>query len=215
MKKIQTPIILAASLLMISCGTTIESTRVSVERGYHKVFSQNLEGPGTLTELIPVNETNKNWTKMFSIQLMKGAPFAPKKHMNIFVERATKNCGDKFKTNVIAENENSVTFEWSVENCTQIDNMKHITPYVNVEDCNMNYFTGLIWHGSKFNKQPSKCNKKVTQHEIARFIKGNDGLHRVALTQKSEKISGNTRKQWLASLKKAYVVKGGARVTIK
>jgi len=202
-------------MLLTSCATSIETTKVSIASGYKKIFSQNLGEAGALTELIPVNETSKNWSKMFSLQFMKGAPFSAKKHMEIFVDGARKNCGENFNFKLISEKKNSVTFEWSVTNCMQKDFIKYITPYVEIEDCNINYFTGLIWYGSKNAKTPSKCSKLVTQSEVVRFIRGNDGLHRVAFTQRTNKINGGFRQKWLASLTKAYVKKGGERVIVK
>ena len=62
---------------------------------------------------------------------------------------------------------------------------------------------------------PSKCKKVVTQSEIVRLMKGNDGLHRVAYTQKTENITGPARDKWLVSLERAYVVKGGKKVIVE
>lgn len=201
---------------LLSCATPIETANVSVKRGYKKSFSNNLGVKiGTLTEIIPANETPDNWTSMFTIQFMQGVLIPPDKAMKNLSEVAKSQCGNNFSSRIITQDKNSITFEWKVKECKQQDFMKHILRGASIEDCNLNYFTGIIWEGSKKIKSPSKCNKVVTQSEIVRFMKGNDGLHRVAFTQKAENITDPDRKKWLISLEKAYVIKGGKIVIVE
>ena len=216
MKRIKLFSILLMTAYITSCGTTIESTRVSMASNYKQTFHKYLGSKvGSLEEYIPVNETPSTWTKMFSMQFMEGIKLSPKELMLGLTDRAKSQCGKGVSYNVIAEEKDSITFEWSVKNCKRIDNMKILLRDHSKEDCNMNYFTGIMWRGSEFIKPSGKCTNRATQTEIVKLIQGNDGVHRVAFTHKANKIKGNSRKYWLASLKKAYVHKGGTKIILK
>ena len=207
---------MTSSLIVISCGPKIESMNVNIKSGYKKEFSRYLGSKvGSLTEIIPKEETASNWTSMFTMQFMEGVNYSAKESLSRLSKIAKRNCGDKFKVNIISEDSNSVTFKWSVSNCKQIDFMKHVSRGVVLDNCDINYFTGLIYYGSKNYGAPSQCKKSATQTEIARFIKGNDGLHRVAYTEKTENIKLIERKKWLVSLENAYLKKGDNRVMLK
>ena len=210
-------LILVTSVAFIaSCATSMEAVNVNIKRGYKNEFSNYLgEGVGSLTELIPANETYDHWSSMFSIQFMEGAKNSPSEAMQLLTNIAKKVCGDKYSSSVIKEDKSSITFEWKVTNCKQKDYMKYISRGVAVDDCNLNFFTGVTWMGSKKFGSPTKCNKIVTQSEIVRLMKGNDGLHRVAYTEKTENISESERNKWLASLERAFVVKDGNKVIIE
>lgn len=54
-----------------------------------------------------------------------------------------------------------------------------------------------------------------TQHEIARILVGNDGLHRIAYTQKNEAIPETTRATMIKSMQSAYVEKNREPVVLK
>ena len=60
----------------------------------------------------------------------------------------------------------------------------------------------------------SDCSEAQTQHEIARLLEGNEGLHRVAYTEKSSEIDSAVRMQWIDLLKSAYVEKDEQRVVV-
>jgi hypothetical protein len=59
----------------------------------------------------------------------------------------------------------------------------------------------------------SGCGNNPDQHEIARLLKGNDGVHRVAYVQKPI-IPEDERAKWLKALSEAYVEKAGKRVVV-
>ena len=52
------------------------------------------------------------------------------------------------------------------------------------------------------------CKKNKDQHEIARILQGNDGLHRIAYTEKKNEMDINNKKFWLSVFHDAYVAKG-------
>jgi hypothetical protein len=60
----------------------------------------------------------------------------------------------------------------------------------------------------------SKCSTLENQHELSRFLKGNDGLHRVAYTEKGFMMSAKTRNYWIDKLSKAQVIKNGKKVSL-
>lgn len=60
----------------------------------------------------------------------------------------------------------------------------------------------------------SDCPGNTDQHEIARLLKGNDGIHRIAYVAKVPNIAAAERERWLNALSDAYVEKGGQRVVL-
>ena len=56
------------------------------------------------------------------------------------------------------------------------------------------------------------CKPHSDQHEIVRLFRGNDGLHRVAYTEKVKIILSKTRREWINKLSSAYLEKDGKRV---
>lgn len=52
------------------------------------------------------------------------------------------------------------------------------------------------------------CTGHHDQYEIARLLQGNDGLHRIAYTEKNKDMAEDTRKLWLEVVEDAYVAKG-------
>jgi hypothetical protein len=58
------------------------------------------------------------------------------------------------------------------------------------------------------------CGSNPDEHEIARLLKGNDGIQRVAFTQKGLELASAEREQWVKILSDAYVVKDGVRVVV-
>jgi hypothetical protein len=59
----------------------------------------------------------------------------------------------------------------------------------------------------------TKCGASADQHEVARLLKGNDGVHRVAYVQKPS-IPVDERARWIKALSDAYVEKAGQRVVV-
>jgi hypothetical protein len=53
------------------------------------------------------------------------------------------------------------------------------------------------------------CAGQDDQSEISRILEGNDGLHRIAYTEKGDSMDPTNRAFWMAALQKAYVAKGG------
>ena len=60
----------------------------------------------------------------------------------------------------------------------------------------------------------TNCSANPDQHEIARLLRGNDGEHRIAYTEKTNAMNPATREKWIASFKEAYVLKGGKKVVL-
>jgi hypothetical protein len=60
----------------------------------------------------------------------------------------------------------------------------------------------------------ARCGSNPDQHEIARLLKGNDGIQRIAFAQKGADLPPSEREQWLKILSEAYVVKDGQRVVV-
>lgn len=58
------------------------------------------------------------------------------------------------------------------------------------------------------------CASNPDQHEIARLLKGNDGVHRIAYTEKTKALSSVVRDKWINALTDAYVEKGGKKVVL-
>jgi hypothetical protein len=55
--------------------------------------------------------------------------------------------------------------------------------------------------------------KGGNEYEIARLLKGNDGIHRISYTARNP-ISEAERNKWLKAFSEAYVEKGGERVIV-
>src|SRR5882672_10291467 len=51
------------------------------------------------------------------------------------------------------------------------------------------------------------CGGNPDQHEIARLLKGNDGIQRLAYAVKSAELVPSEREQWIKAFSDAYVVK--------
>jgi hypothetical protein len=60
----------------------------------------------------------------------------------------------------------------------------------------------------------ARCGSNPDQHEIARLLRGNDGIQRIAFTRKSAELEPSEREQWIKTFSEAYVVKGGQRVVV-
>lgn len=60
----------------------------------------------------------------------------------------------------------------------------------------------------------SGCGGQADQHEIARLLKGNEGVHRIAYTQKTVRLEPAEREKWLSAFSNAFVEKGGKRVAV-
>ena len=58
------------------------------------------------------------------------------------------------------------------------------------------------------------CGNNPDEHEIARLLKGNDGIQRVAFTRKGAELAPSEREQWIRALSEVYVVKDGQRVVV-
>lgn len=53
------------------------------------------------------------------------------------------------------------------------------------------------------------------QCEISRVLRGNDGLHRVAYTERTRAMDADSRAKFLEAFRKAYVVKGPERERVE
>lgn len=59
------------------------------------------------------------------------------------------------------------------------------------------------------------CLGENDQHEIAKLMKGNDGLHRVAYVKKGDEMPNQERNHWIDVLRNSYVEKDLQRVVVK
>ncbi|HYD58538.1 MAG TPA: hypothetical protein VEB41_16655, partial [Burkholderiales bacterium] len=55
----------------------------------------------------------------------------------------------------------------------------------------------------------SGCAGHSDQHEVARLLKGNDGVHRIAYVRKTPQLDAAERSTWLRAFANAYVEKDG------
>lgn len=60
----------------------------------------------------------------------------------------------------------------------------------------------------------SGCSGNPDQNEIARLLKGNDGVHRIAYVEKTSNITAPEREKWIKAFSDAYVEKDGQRVVL-
>lgn len=77
----------------------------------------------------------------------------------------------------------------------------------------------LVWDVIKKEKNSvlyewriKECSPHSDQHEIAKLILGNDGLHRVAYTEKVQNISPKKRAEWIYKLTNTYLEKDGKKI---
>ncbi len=61
----------------------------------------------------------------------------------------------------------------------------------------------------------SSCGEITNQHEIARLMQGNEGVHRVAFVKKGVEIDSSTFGKIKERLLEAYVVKDGEKVVLQ
>jgi len=60
----------------------------------------------------------------------------------------------------------------------------------------------------------SNCEHHSDQHEIARLLRGNDGLHRTAYTEKIKEISTMKRQEWIEKFTNTVLKKNGKIVNV-
>lgn len=58
------------------------------------------------------------------------------------------------------------------------------------------------------------CGSNPDQHEIARMLKGNDGIQRIAFTRKGAELEPSERDLWIKTFSEAYVIKDGQKVVV-
>ena len=63
-------------------------------------------------------------------------------------------------------------------------------------------------HSVTYEWRIHSCPGQDNQTEIARILQGNDGLHRIAYTEKGDTMKPENREFWMQVLTKAYVAKG-------
>ncbi len=60
----------------------------------------------------------------------------------------------------------------------------------------------------------SSCSNADTQHEIAKLIQGNDGIHRISYVAKTSEINTKMREEILKVFAEAQLMKGGKKVEL-
>ena len=58
------------------------------------------------------------------------------------------------------------------------------------------------------------CSGNADQHEIARLLKGNEGVHRIAYVEKTSAIDPVTRERWIKAFTDAYVERDGKKIIL-
>ena len=58
------------------------------------------------------------------------------------------------------------------------------------------------------------CTSQEDQHELAKLLKGNDGLHRASYVEKTKLLDSNTREQWIKWLTETHLTKNGERIQL-
>jgi hypothetical protein len=66
-------------------------------------------------------------------------------------------------------------------------------------------------HSVTYEWRIHSCMGQENQTEISRILQGNDGLHRIAYTEKGDAMTPENREFWMKVLGKAYVAKGDPR----
>lgn len=59
-----------------------------------------------------------------------------------------------------------------------------------------------------------KCSGQDDQIEIARLLRGNDGIHRIAYARKGTHLAPGEGEDWVEVFSKAYVLKGGKQISL-
>ncbi len=59
------------------------------------------------------------------------------------------------------------------------------------------------------------CSGTEAQHEIAKLLKGNDGLHRFSYVEKTRILGEKERQYWIDAISNAYLVKGDSIVDVQ
>ena len=60
----------------------------------------------------------------------------------------------------------------------------------------------------------SRCAAAPDQHELARLLKGNDGVHRIGYVRKVSELEATERATWLNTFASSYVEMDGKRVVV-
>jgi hypothetical protein len=60
----------------------------------------------------------------------------------------------------------------------------------------------------------TNCSTTADQHELARLLKGNDGVHRVAYVRHGAQLDSTERDAWIKAFIGAHVEKQGKRVVV-
>ncbi len=59
------------------------------------------------------------------------------------------------------------------------------------------------------------CSGTEEQHEVAKLLKGNDGLHRFSYVEKTRRLDEKERQYWIDAISNAYLVKGDSIVDVQ
>jgi hypothetical protein len=157
------------ALWFSSCATPLESIYAPCDMTGWKVgHASDAPGKGTLVEYVPENETVDSWNKMSSVQFLENEHRPLPELVRELESKMRQRCPDRTEWRVLEEDSASVTYEWSIHDCSP---------------------------------HPDQC-------EIARLMRGNDGTHRIAYTEKGAAFDPDARTKWLAIFRNARVVKG-------
>ncbi len=164
--KIPTVLFTTLCLLVTSCASTYEETVTFSDKDMQNWGTEftDLRRAGSTVEFVPPGQTVKDWSEMFTIQIIKRKDISPTEAIASMRERIKGVCPDvSFLT--IARGPYSSTYEfWTLGNET-------------------------------FD----------AQHELGRFLVGDEGLHRVAYAKKVPRMDAATRANWLAMISESVV----------
>ena len=166
--------------ILSGCSTAIEHMVIPDAAPGWKMGYQHRERftNSTIREFIPENDTINNWSKLITIQFIAGATNTPDDLASLLIQNIKKTCTDA-TSNIIENDNNSIIYEWSTNECT---------PPV----------------GTKID-----LNIHTAQHEITRIIKGKDGIHKASYAEKTSTIDKDTRARWIGKFKKTTLEKDG------
>ena len=177
------------SILTVACATSLEYVSVPMDAADWKVGFQTrpkLVGDASyIREIIPKDDNINNWSKLVTIQYMHG-----------------------MKSNVPPKE-----FVAAL-----INDIKKACPDTELNIIESSSRSILYeWHTKSCNSPAgiSDPNIYTAQHEVARVIFGNEGIHKVSYNEKTNNLNSNTRKEWISKLKEATLEKDGKTIHIQ
>src|ERR1700694_2397816 len=119
--------LLCGPVAMAGDRDSLELVLDDQEQAKWEVGYSKQSGDITITEFVPKGETVKNWTKMLTIQGFRKSWGSPS--VQALAEGFKKGLAQKCQGviwNVIENQKNEIVYEWSVENCSGVEDQHEI-----------------------------------------------------------------------------------------